>query len=87
MKVALIPDSRMMSRRHPPEHAAGPRGGSADPDGAWVSGTDRGAGAGTARMRICALAPSVTLQRMLHFLFNMQHYMMFEVLEPRCLLY
>jgi len=30
-------------------------------DGAWVSGTDRGAGAGTARMRICALAPSGTL--------------------------
>ena len=84
MKVALIPDSRMMSRRHPPEHAAGPRGGSADgASGSWVSGTDRGAGAGTARMRICALAPSVTLQRMLHFLFNMQHYMMFEVLEPR----
>ena len=26
-----------------------------------MSGTDRGAGAGTARMRICALAPSVTL--------------------------
>ncbi len=58
-----LADRPAATRAEHTQHPPGPPRVRAVPvaDGAWVSGTDRGAGAGTARMRICALAPSVPL--------------------------